>query len=145
MKRLIYIGLLAVRALVVGLAILALVASGAGAAQRLFAEQCEPKPVEKPDSPVTFDSKPDPKEATGGMATGSRPWTEQSFWVQANPALPAGSDQLKDRVNPNRVTIEFLSHEPARHHQTICQSPCRLASQIGHRFTLVGSRPSGTS
>jgi hypothetical protein len=144
MKRLANIALNGLRVAVVIGALLALVVSGAGAAHRLFTEQMTPDETRPVSVSASFDDKPDPLEATGGMATGSCPSTEQSFWIQSNPGLPCGGDQSHRLVSASMVGVmvdQFHFYEG----YPVCQSAGRVAPQIGHRFTLVGARPSGTS
>ncbi|MEW5795329.1 MAG: hypothetical protein AB1772_03115 [Candidatus Zixiibacteriota bacterium] len=146
MKRLFEIGLFCLRATVVSGVILALVVSGAGAAHRLFAERSQPRADEPLSNSASFSGKPDPLEATGGMTPGSHPWTEQSFWIQCNSALPAGGDQHKGRSLASQATSSTVSKDSRiQNEPAVCNTPCLVASQVGHRFTLVGARPSGTS
>ena len=144
MRRLANITLAGLRIAVVVGALLSLTISGAGAAHRLFTQQMNPRPAESTSVGAAFDHKPDPKEATGGMATGSHPSTEQSFWIQGNPGLPAGGDS-SHRLVFLPATVEPICGGRIHNGCAICQSTGLVASQIGHRFTLVGARPSGTS
>ena len=144
MKRLANIALDALRVSVVIGALLALTISGAGAAQRIFIEQMTPPTAETAPTGAAFDSKPDPAEATGGMAGGSRPSTEQSFWIQGHPALPVGGDQ-SHRLVSSPVCGETIHPAPVHGGNAVRHSAGQVATQIGHRFTLVGARPSGTS
>ena len=144
MKRLANIALDALRVSIVIGALLALTISGAGAAQRIFAEQMAPRAAETVPTGAAFESKPNPEEATGGMAGGSHPSTEQSFWIQGHTALPAGGNQSY-RSASTPATGESSHHPRSHRGPAICRSTGQVATQIGHRFTLVGERPSGTS
>jgi hypothetical protein len=144
MRRLANIALDGLRVAVVTGALLALLISGAGAAHRLFSEQMSAKTTESVSVSDCFDGKPDPDQATGGMATGSHPSTEQSFWIQGNPGLPVGSDP-SHRIISSLATRETVVSDRIHEGSAVCQSAGLVAPQIGHRFTLVGSRPSGTS
>jgi len=126
---------------------LALVVSGAGAAQRLYADQFKPESARDQADTDVLDSKPDPAESTGGMTApeDGRPCTEQLAWLQAVPALPGGGDET--RLNPGKTaaSADVLEACNAPDRSTVCATPALVSSQIGYRFTLVGSRPSGTS
>jgi hypothetical protein len=144
MKRLARMALDTLRVSVVIGALLALTISGAGAAQRIFAEEMSPQAAETAPSGAAFDSKPNPDEATGGMETRSRPSTEQSFWIQGNPALPVGGDQ-SHRLVSTSAAGETIRTSQIHRGDTVRHSAGQVATQVGHRFTLVGARPSGTS
>jgi hypothetical protein len=144
MRRLANIALDGLRIAVVIGALMALLISGAGAAHRLFSEQLTAKTTESVSVSACFDGKPNPEEATGGMATGSHPSTEQSFWIQGNPGLPVGSNP-SHRIISSPAMRETVVSNRILEGGAVCQSAGLVAPQIGHRFTLVGSRPSGTS
>ncbi len=144
LRRFAHITLTGLRVAVVVGALLALMITGAGAAHRLFTEQMSPSPAESTSVAAAFDQKPDPKEATGGMAPGSHPSTEQCFLMQGNPGLPAGGS-FSHRLIFSPSTVEISPSHGLNAHSAVYQSVSLVASQIGHRFTLVGARPSGTS
>ena len=133
--------------MVVTWAILALVVSGAGAAQRLYTDQFKSEsPRAQADTDV-LDSKPDPAESTGGMTApeGGRPCTEQLAWLQAVPALPGSGDETKLDPGKTAASADVLAACDASDQSTVRATPALVSSQIAFRFTLVGSRPSGTS
>lgn len=133
--------------MVVTWAILALVVSGAGAAQRLYTDQFKPEsPRDQADTDI-LDSKPDPAESTGGMTApeDGRPCTEQLAWLQAVPALPGGGDETRIDPGKTAASADVVAACDISDQRTVCATPALVSSQIGYRFTLVGSRPSGTS
>ena len=147
MKRLVDRFLLGARVVVIGLSLLALVISGAGAAQRLYADQYQPEPARAQSDTDVLDSKPDPAESSGGMTTpeGGRPFTEQPAWLQAVPPLASGSG--KDALESGSLApaVAVSSHAGEQERCEICSSQAEVASQVARLFTLVGARPSGTS
>jgi hypothetical protein len=145
MKKLVVIGLAGLRLAVVTLVTFALLVSGAGAVHRLFAEQYQAQTPEARAEAATLDGRPDAEETPGGMAPGSRPCTEQAAWLQAYPALLPGSVENKSLVNSGIVASSEPEQSRPQDHQLLFSTPCLVASQIGHRLTLVGARPSGTS
>ena len=133
------------RIAVVLLAVLAIVVSGAGAAARLFTDQSQPTEMPESKATATLDRLPDPEEPTGEMATGGRPWTEQPAFWQVIPALPGNPGQT--RIGPG-LGIALKSVSTATHSgnvNSLFATSSLVDSRIGHRFTLVGSKPSGTS
>ena len=147
MKRLIDILLFGARVLVVTWAMLALVISGAGAAQRLYADQYKSESPQTQADTDVLDSKPDPAESTGGMTApeGGRPCTEQMAWLQAVTALPSSGDKAALDLGSATIVAGVVVRADGPGRNEICSVPALVASQIAHRFTLVGARPSGTS
>jgi len=147
MKRLVDRLLLGLRAAIVAGSILALIVSGAGAAQRLYADQYQPEPPRVHTDADVLDSKPDPAESSGGMTApeGGRPSTEQPAWLHAVTALPSGGDKGTLSYAGVAVAASIRLHAGGEGPREICSSPAEVASQIARLFTLVGARPSGTS
>jgi hypothetical protein len=147
MKRLVDRLLFCTRVMIVTWAMLALVVSGAGAAQRLYTDQFKPEsPCAQADTDV-LNSKPDPDESTGGMTApeGGCPCTEQLAWLQAVPALPGGGDETKLAPGKTATSADVLAACEVLDQRAVCATPALVSSQVAYRFTLVGSRPSGTS
>lgn len=133
------------RTAVILLAVLAIIVSGAGAAGRLLTDQTQPV-IETETKLATLDAKADPEEASGEMATGGHPWTEQPCFWQAIPALAGGSDQSRLRLQVVAPRLSIVSQWTLAERQADIQGSISLVNaRLGHRFTLVGSRPSGTS
>jgi hypothetical protein len=145
MRKLAVIGLAGLRAATVALVMLALLISGAGAVHRLFAAQYPAQAPEVMTETTTLDGRPDADETPGGMVPGSRPFTEQSAWLQAYPALLPGSAAYKIRLSLGIAALAEPELQQSRELWLLFSTPSLVASQIGHRFTLVGARPSGTS
>ena len=132
------------RVAVVVLAILALMVSGAGAAERLFNQRSPHESEARPDV-ATLDQKPDPEEATGEMATSGHPWTEQPACLQATLALPGSNGQPRSVLMASGAEFSILNVRILKSPARPSTSPNLTCPLIGHRFTLVGSKPSGTS
>jgi len=130
---------------VVALALLALVVSGAGAAARLFDDPCTPAESLEQTQNATFDQIPDPEEAPGGMATDGRPWTEQSAYLQTTLALLGDAPQSRSRTDSDPVVASACSRSAADRGNLVSASPTLVDHRLGHRFTLLGLKPSGTS
>jgi hypothetical protein len=147
MKRLVDRFLFATRALVIGLSLVALVISGAGAAQRMYVDQFQPELVRTQADADVLDSKPDPAESSGGMTApeGGRPSTEQPAWLQAVPPLASGSGKYALESGNFAGADAVWPHGGDHDRREICSSPAEVASQVARQFTLVGARPSGTS
>jgi hypothetical protein len=126
---------------------LALVVSGAGAAQRIYADQFKPESPKTQANTDILDSKPDPAESSGGMTApeGGRPCTEQPAWLQTVSTLPGSSDEIKLDCGKTAAIADILATCGESDQSTVCATPALVSPQIGFRFTLVGSRPSGTS
>ena len=135
------------RVAIVTWAMLALVVSGAGAAQRLYTDQFQPESPRAQAATDVMDSKPDPAESTGGMTApeGGRPCTEQLAWLQTVSTLPGSGDEIRIDFGNTAATVNNLAACDASDQSTVCATPALVSSQIAYRFTLVGSRPSGTS
>ena len=130
---------------VVVLVLLALVVSGAGAAARLFDDpeaSAEGPPRSQND---TLDNKPDPEELPGEMATNGRPWTEQSAYLLATSVLLGDTPPSRFLNNPDLVSVSAYSRSAADRSDPVSASPTLVDHRLGHRFTLVGLKPSGTS
>mgnify|MGYP007044100028 CR=1 FL=1 len=133
--------------MIVSWAMLALVISGAGTAQRLYADQFKPESPKTQVNTDVLDSKPDPAESSGGMTApeGGRPCTEQLAWLQTVSTLPGSGDEIKLDFGKTAATADILVACDESDQSTVCATPALVSSQIAYRFTLVGSRPSGTS
>ena len=130
---------------VVALALLALVVSGAGAAARLFDTPVDS--AESPERPLnaTLDQKSDPEETPGEMATNGRPWTEQAAYLQATSALLGGASQSRFWTDSDPVVMLAHSGSAAGRSDPVSASATLVDHRLGHRFTLLGLKPSGTS
>jgi hypothetical protein len=133
------------RIAVVLLAVLAIVVSGAGTAARLFSEQTLPTETPESKATATLDHLPDPEEATGEMATGGQPWTEQPAFWQVIPALPGNSGQARIGPGPGIALKSVSTATHIGNVNSLFATSSLVDSRIGHRSTLVGSKPSGTS
>ena len=133
------------QAAVVALALVALVVSGAGAAARLFEDPAESADSSELFQNATLDHKPDPDEAPGEMATNGRPWTEQSAYLQATSALLGGTPQSRFWSDSGPIVASACSRSAGNHGDLVSGSPTLVDHRLGHRFTLVGLKPSGTS
>lgn len=134
------------RILVVLFAVFSLVVSGAGAAERLFSaydEEAESVESGVPIGPVFEDS---PSEETPhNMEPGGKPFCEQSGWIVASLTV--------NKSNSDRQTDEFIDCLSGDLNQSVDLSPkasllasvSLVSSDLGQTFTLVGSKPSGTS
>ena len=148
MKQVIDKTLAGARISVVVLAILALVVSGAGAAARLLIDPSDSDPTVdayQPSTVATLDNKPDPEEAAGEMATGGRPWTEQSAYWQATSAWLGGTDQSRSRLSAAGPILAASCPTGPVWNDPVHATPYQIDHRLGHRFTLVGLKPSGTS
>jgi len=147
MKRFVDKLLFCTRVMIVTWAMLALVVSGAGAAQRLYADQFKPESPRTQANTDVLDSKPDPAESSGGMTApeGGRPCTEQLAWLQTVSILPGSGDEIKLDFGKATASSDILVACDNPDHISLCATPALVSSQIAYRFTLVGSRPSGTS
>ncbi|MCD6249623.1 MAG: hypothetical protein J7J98_04740 [candidate division Zixibacteria bacterium] len=130
---------------VVVLALLALVVSGAGAAARLFDDPGTPAEILERPQNVTLDHKTDPKEAPGEMATDGRPWTEQSACLQITLIILGDTPQTRLWTDPGSTAVSVCSHSAWDRSNQVSTSPTLVDHRLGHRFTLVGLKPSGTS
>jgi hypothetical protein len=131
--------------IVVVLALLALVVSGAGAAARLFDDpDASAESVQRPQN-ATLDQKPDPEAGPGEMATNGRPWTEPAAYLQATSALLGGVPQSRSWTNSDPIVASLCSGSDADRSELVSASPTLIDHRLGHRFTLVGLKPSGTS
>jgi len=133
------------RVLVVILALTALCVSGAGAAQRIFAEpEAAEDTASQPDHNQLVPG-PDPEGAPEGMADYGRPWTEPAACIQAPMLLVSNPHQFKGQpplhlcnvASPRPAVLVTNSGLPA--------TSCRVSWSLGRQFTLVGAKPSGTS
>lgn len=138
---------------VVVLSLLALVVSGAGAAARLF-DPSEPTKPTRPARPTeslqrpqnaTLDNKPSPDEAPGEMATNGRPWTEQAAYLHATPAVVGGASQSRLGHDSDQITASICCLSARNGSDLVSASPTLVDHRLGHRFTLLGLKPSGTS
>lgn len=130
---------------VVALALLALVVSGAGSAARLFEDPSTPaESLERPQN-ATLDKKPDPEEAPGEMATDGRPWTEQSAYWQVTSGLLGDAPQSRLWADSGPIVASACSRSAADRGDPVSASATLVDHRLGHRFTLVGLKPSGTS
>jgi len=145
MKQVVDIIMLSGRVAVVALAILALVVSGAGAAARLFTDQSRPSmSAEKPQI-ATLDQKPDPEETSGEMARGGRPWTEQAACWQATTAWLEGGVQSRAHLSVTSLLLSASWRTVPAWSDQVYTTANLVDHRLGHRFTLLGLRPSGTS
>ena len=145
MKQIVDRFVLGSRIAVVVLALLALVVSGAGAAARLFVAPSEStESIERPQN-ATLDQKPDPEEAPGEMATNGRPWTEPSAYLQATSALLGGAPQSRFGTDSDLCVNSIGTGSASDRSDLVSASPTLVDHRLGHRFTLVGLKPSGTS
>lgn len=133
--------------MIVTWAMLALVISGAGAAQRLYTDQFKPESPKTQVNTDVLDSKPDPTESSGGMTApeGGCPCTEQLAWLQTVSTLPGSGDEIKLDFGKTTTPADVFATCGESDQSTVCATPALVSSQIAYRFTLVGSRPSGTS
>lgn len=132
------------RVAVVALALVALVVSGAGAASRLFETPEEPESEPLPAN-ATLDNKPTPEEAPGEMATGGRPWTEQSACWQASQADLGSTPQSRLTILSDRLLAPNINHAMSEQSASLAVTPRGVDHRIGLRQTLLGQKPSGTS
>ena len=140
------IAVAAVRVGVVLVAILSLTVTGASAAERLFLEQ-NPAEVTPPEPAEngTIEATADPSESPDGMATGGRPWTEQAGYLQRVLALPGGNNHYRPLRNFHSWQIAAIANTQSGTWAKVTPRAGEVSSQLSHRFTLVGSIPSGTS
>ncbi len=134
------------RLAVILLAILSLGVSGADAAARLFAFQTaeiEQEEVQL-EGPVMGQAH-DAEDGDEGMATDSRPYTEQSACFQSTTSsLPSHQTGRYSQDLLNGPSGSYR-HDLIEGQSAIKASTCLVSGQLGHQFTLVGARPSGTS
>lgn len=88
----------------------------------------------------------DAEDADEGMSTDSRPFTEQEACLQSTTTLLPSSHQSgrysQDLlIGPGGAHGFVSSCRPS----AIKASTCLVSGKLGHQFTLVGARPSGTS
>ncbi len=134
------------RVAMVVLTILALGVSGIGAAERLFVDEHRAD-SESEESIDQIDLVPgaNPEEATDGVATSGRPWTEQAACLQSPLLLPAGNDQARFYLLRAARRADLPDFCCYRSPDGLLQTPCQVWWSLGRQFTLVGAKPSGTS
>lgn len=132
------------RLAVVIVALLALVVSGASAAERLFQPDPQPTTDEAPKA-ASLDHNPGPDDKTDKMSPDGRPWTDPPAYLQSALGVPAGPDQNRETF----LDRDCLPASWVSRHSSLLQDPlgttALVDSHVGQRFTLVGSKPSGTS
>jgi hypothetical protein len=132
------------RIAVVMVALMALVVSGAEAAERLFRSFETPRDASLPEA-ASLDHNPAPEDATDQMAPDGRPWTEQAAYIQASLAVPVGPDQHRQAYHASVTTGHVFCPDLSGRNGYSFATTALVDVRIGHRFTLVGSKPSGTS
>lgn len=132
------------RITVVVLALLALVVSGAEAAERLFSALDEPSEASLPQA-ASLDHNPGPEDVSDEMAPDGRPWTEQAAYIQGSLATTVGPNQHRQTFCVGLHTGTVFGPDLSGVNLASRATTALVDVRIGHRFTLVGSKPSGTS
>jgi hypothetical protein len=132
------------RGAVVFVALLALLVSGAFAAERAFTAKA-PDDARSVAEHEVLGPTPGSAEPSDGMAGGDGPCTEPEAYIQALVILPYSNGQDKvplpgEFLSPGNL----LDHTPADEIACI-GSTSEVSNLLGLRFTLVGAKPSGTS
>ena len=129
---------------VVVVAAAAVVVSGADAASRLFAAY---QSAERPHD-YSFDQhdlSALPEEAPGEMATTGRPNAEPSGYLLTTLHIQGQSqDSRQVHSTANAAPVCHSLTEGERTERLFC-SLGPISTELGHRQTLVGAVPSGTS
>jgi hypothetical protein len=134
------------RVLVVIVAMASICVSGAGAAERIFAE---PETADEASQSQPENNQlvpgPDPEADPDGMADFGRPWTEPAACLQAPMLLVSNHYQLK--TQPLALQSRVVSFHPDLSATNSClpATSCRVSWSLGRQFTLIGAKPSGTS
>ncbi len=133
-------------AAVVFLALLALVVSGAGSAERLydgyadFIQSAERIELQGP----ILEKAPD-GEGPANMDTGSKPDCEPPAYLQSSPIVkPDNNEKRDDLTQGSGGTVNTV---PGRLNSknSLRSSASMISSSLGKQFTQVGAKPSGTS
>ena len=132
------------RIAVVLLALMALVVSGAEAAERLFKSFETPADASLPEA-ASLDHNPAPEDVSDQMAPDGRPWTEQAAYIQTSLSVSIGPDQYRQAHHASISTPHVFCPDLSGRIGTSRATTSLVDVRIGHRFTLVGSKPSGTS
>lgn len=132
------------RLLIVGMILIAVPLSGAGAAERLFSayeDLCpknESETAELVPGPLPAEEAPENMEPTG------KPYCEQPARISAPLSLHNQNENQRD-FNTSSAFSCLEANSPERRRNSILKtSTAAISSSLSRRFTLVGARPSGT-
>ena len=147
-KTLLRAAIKAARTAVIGILLASLFAAGATAAKRGYLE--EQKNLKKNQAPVvSVDSElvkpPVSEEASGSMAKGSHPTTEQVCILQAGTTPSLNQNQiLRHRDLSSGEVVDVLANHDSNRLFLPASSLAEAAPRVAATRTLVGAVPSGT-
>ena len=136
-----------IRLAVVILLILALSFDGAASAGRLFSncDEIDQPDKDKLETPLLQQGPPSPEELPGNMETGGKPYTEQPAYLQAALFIKADNSDKRFQVIYEKINNPISYDTRECNKSSIINNSNLVCSSLGHQFTLVGAKPSGTS
>jgi len=147
MNKIIKNSVIFIRIFIVLIIVLSMGIHGAFAAERMFKNCDEIDKVEEiqTETPQLKAGLPSPDELPENMETSSKPDSEQPAYNAVRLMVKVDNSNSKNRLRQQeayRIFKEFVSKNS---HISIVSSTSLVNSELGRTFTLVGSKPSGTS
>ncbi|UCE25571.1 MAG: hypothetical protein JSU74_05865 [Candidatus Zixiibacteriota bacterium] len=135
------------RWLVIVVALLALAVNGASAAQRLFDAYQAPAEQELSlsENATMAPGAPEPGESPENMTPSSKPNSEAYAYLTVAPLIDFNKNCSRLEHEPIRTGLVPVMRLGRLNRSTIKSTAFLVSSQLGHQFTLVGAKPSGTS
>ena len=135
------------RWLVIVIALLALSLNGASAAQRLYEAYQAPneQEVSLSENATMAPGAPEPCEAPENMTPSSRPNSEAYAYLTAALLIDFNKNCSRLGQDQMRTGLIPVMRLGRLNRSTIKSTAFLVSSQLGHQFTLVGAKPSGTS
>lgn len=129
---------------VVVLAFSALTLNGVNATQRLFAD-CDQvdQPQSINDEMLLQSGPPAPEDLPGNMNSSGKANTDQQAMLVAASLVKFDNTSSRLTDNYQKEFIEFNKIKSNRS-SVLISNLNLISSDLGHRFTLVGLKPSGT-
>jgi len=146
MKTLISKTFTAFRLIIVAFTIIAVIFGGANSAQRLFKAYSDTKSneIDIAESAQLLPGPPEPDEKPGNMDDG-KPNTEPSAYINSGLTVSTIKSKEKPYFDSNQFQLRTSSIPERKINSTFPVSFAMVSTKLAGQFTLVGSKPSGTS